>query len=180
MSIKKNELIEFMSPIRYPEKVEFEAIRHMLIDKAAEYEIPLSVRLDEISYGTILNPSTMPCLVVYHPDHPTDYLGLCITRSLTGKYSTITVYSIGSSPQLYNENTSIFDGSGLTGALLGKVWGGERGKDITASSIGWSIGRSIGMAIRKGSIAMTSTPMALEQEKTWYSILNEIIEDIFS
>lgn len=56
--------------------------------KMMEDELPLDFVMDEIEFGSFLNKTSLPCAVLYNPDHP-EYMRACMYVILNGSKYTI-------------------------------------------------------------------------------------------
>ncbi len=163
MAIKGKELHEFRPTIRYMdgESITLHTIQAAIADAGHNYGIPIAFRDDEINNG--LFSENIPCVVMYHPQHPHDYFGFCIQRSSQGKIALVSVSTFGTSKQMKKDAIA----SSKTGALGAMVFGGSRG-------IGYAVGAGIGKAI--GSIGRSKSK--LEEEKAWYGAIQGILDEV--
>ena len=150
--------------------------------KMAKYRnIPCNVRYDEVDSvpaGTSL--ASYPCVVIEHPEHPNDYLKICIQKNSSGSQCILTAYVFGRSPQLemedFNNNQSPHSALGIAAAITGAVSGDK--PFLTGAGIGHEIGSVIGTSIKKSINSSKMNSSALQWEKLWYADVLEMIGDL--
>lgn len=163
MAIKGKELQEFRPTIRYMdgEGITLQTIKEAIADAGRNYGIPIAFQNDEVSNG--LFSDNIPCVVMYHPEHYSDYLRFCIQRGTQGKVALISVYTCGTSRQLKKDAIA----GNKTGAGAALLFGGAAG-----------VGYAIGAGIRKAANAIGRNKSKLEEEKNWYGAIQGILDEV--
>ena len=81
----------------YPkgDTVSFEAIEKEIRKIADEFGIPIIIDTDKINSGSIIAPVIEDCLIIYHPEHRSDYRNFVIRISREGDTAFIGKFSLG-------------------------------------------------------------------------------------
>lgn len=130
------------------------------------------VRYEKLLAGYVFSPIERDCLILYNPQHPTDYFYYCITVSKEG--DIVSIHLTGKSMQMkiddYLKNSIPFGGTKKSSAKA----------DILNFGVGMTVGgveaglTKVGIrGISKGIVALTRDKEVLAKEKSWH---NEIIE----
>ena len=178
-------LIPFMEQIIVPTYVSFDELKKKIFEQATAMNIK-----ETILFGTgtvltdaIFNRKSIDCLAFQNYDYLHDYYGYCITRLTTGCTTIFSIYNYGKSKQMsketYLNNTRAFTGNGTRSAVAGAFRGGAVGAGFAVGGmIGGAIGGSARL-IRKGIVSMTMDKIALEEEKSWYIMMNTLFQQVF-
>ena len=97
--IKKDELKPAQNGVKIKggAGITYEDIQSWIKTKADEYGIPVAFQRDTIRSGGLFNKKEEPCLVLFHPQHPTDYFRRCITFRVQGIFAYVEINYYGSS-----------------------------------------------------------------------------------
>lgn len=152
------------SRFRDGETVSFEALQDIIQTQANEMGFPVAFEKETLKIGSFLNSSTEDCLIVYHPDHKDDYEKYLIRIRYQGKMAVCYLHGYGVS--------KLMGGEAARSAAIEKAkekygFGGEYG---SASFYINAFNNVVGGAARKQKI---------EEEKTWYGVIGNIMSNIF-
>lgn len=126
---------------------------------ADEDNIPVAFAKDQVTSGGLFNKVVEPCLVLYHPDHPTDYYKLAIRCSEEAGRTFISIDMYGTSKQ------------------MNKAAGAEWAKqDRRGKSMSYKVGSMIG----SGIAGIGRSKQKLEAEQRYYALLQDLLERCFS
>lgn len=78
-------------------KLTLEVAQRLLQDKADENGIPVAFRNDTLTTGSLFNKQHENVLVLYNPEHESDYLHFLIRITHQGKYAFLDVFKVGGS-----------------------------------------------------------------------------------
>ena len=133
---KRKEVEEMRDTVYYKDgdEITFGSVQNALAAQASEARLPMAFRMDHIKEGALMGDTT-PCLVVFHPEHPTDYYNMLITIGRQGAYALGSVYAAGKSKQMGKFNRSTV-GKSMIEDVLGES---ERGRPCHRSDR-WIIG----------------------------------------
>ncbi len=182
--VNYKKLVEHYGPIRFMdgEYVTYDAIKERIEKLVEDYGIEATLAMGDVNYG--LFSGTKEALMLVHPKHVDDYYKFCIIITPAGKTCNVEVFSYGKSRQMsaeaFAQNTKIFDGSGVMGTAAGILRGGAVGAGFAIGSAAVGIAKAGAKGIAKGINALMRDPGALEEEKAWYDIVNEIIATVIS
>ena len=118
---------EWIPQVRFPDgdNVNLMTVREAIENEAAENGIPVAFREDQLKVGGLFSRQMEDVLVMYNPDHASDYLRFVIRVQHMGKYAFMHVYNMGGSKNYRNSNVAASGGviGGLTkiGGLLGGI-----------------------------------------------------------
>lgn len=160
--IKEKELREARASIRYSdgEGISLSSIQAAIQKEADDKGLPIKFCIDQVKYAGF-GGGTEDCLVIFHPEHEKDYLRLCIRVKYQGTYAFISTDEFGSSKQLDNQSSHEF----LS----------ETMKHGSASE---KVGALLGAGVRR-LFKGKHNKKALEEEKTWYTVLHDILDKLF-
>ncbi len=164
--IKEKDLNE-IRVLRYQDNsgLTFQTLQNFFRDSANSYGIDVAFYIDEIKHGGLIGGSTEQCLVLHHPSHRNDYMKFALTIKLQGTYAFVRVYSLGESVQL--GNNYLHDNFKND---MKQAWGSEAGGAAVAGAL---LGRAARRIIKGGA-----NKQKLEEEQMWYSIINDIFNEI--
>ena len=167
--IKESELKEFLPEIqcRGGESITLEEVRQRLGTHAEKHGLKIALSTEQIKTGGMLNSKTDNCLVMYNPEHVKDYFHFCIRIRQKGSCSYILVEQFGQSKQMDKAYRREIAKQGV------KDYFRAGAEDYQA--IGRSIGAAIGGAL--GSIGKSKSK--LEEEKVYYQMIGELVEEVF-
>lgn len=157
--IKEKELSS-VNQIRFRngDNITLEALQEALTDKADSYAIPVAFRNDQVRYGSIISSNIVDCLVLYHPNHVKDYYNYVLKLTRQGRYAFLDVSMSGRSSQLGKEASSE-----NVKTLLGMGNLSAYGKGAVVGSLIASIGKN---------------KKKIEEERNWYTMVNDIFDDV--
>lgn len=142
--------------------VTFEHLENEFLEAAASFAIPAALGRDQIQSGGMLAKTVIDCMTLYHPEHAKDYNYYLFTITRQGTYAFVDVWSGGS--------------SSIGAAQFAKQNLLNMG-NLDAYSQGTVVGSLIRGAIGGGLFAGKRKQ---EAENNWYTMVNDIIEDILS
>lgn len=145
---------QWMPQVRWSDgnNVNLITIREAIQNQADENGIPVAFNEETLKVGGLLSKEREDILIMYNPEHSSDYLRFAIRVKHQGKYAFMQVYNLGGSVNFKHENTSdIFKADG----------------GISVGGMGRSILNSIGGHRAK-----------LEAEENYYTILRDCLENV--
>ena len=107
--IKADMLVKEFKPEKLYENgndVTLPILQSRLKEAAEKYQIPIAFTNDQIKYGGVFNSTTIDCLVVYHPEHPSDYLRYTVSIKRQGTIAYVAVHLYGKSKQIGKKSLS--------------------------------------------------------------------------
>ena len=128
MAYSENQLnTQWMPQVRWPNgaNVNLMAVRDAIQEQADENGIPVAFAEDELKVGGLFSKEREDILIMYNPEHPTDYLRFAIRVKHQGKYAFMQVYNLGGSKNFGNENKAA---AGSTMRMIGNLVGGHKAK----------------------------------------------------
>ena len=157
--IKEKELSP-VNQIRFRDgdSVNLEAIQEALEDKADSFAIPVAFRNDQVKYGGLIGGSVEDCLILYHPEHVRDYYYYVLKLTRQGKYAFLDVSMCGRSSQ------------------LGKEASAQEAKELLGRGGLSSYGKGYAVGALIGSIGKNKKK--IEEERNWYTMVNDIFDDV--
>ena len=162
---KRKEVEEMRDTVYYKDgdEITFGSVQNALAAQASEARLPMAFRMDHIKEGALMGDTT-PCLVVFHPEHPTDYYNMLITIGWQGAYALVSVYAAGKSKQMGKFNRSTVGKSMIEDILAGK-----------ASGVDLAIGVIGGLS---GSFGKNKSKH--QEEQFYYQLCMEIFDQVLS
>ena len=121
---------QWMPQVRWPNgnNVNLVAVREAIQNQADENGIPVAFNEDTLKVGGLFSKEREDILIMYNPEHPTDYLRFAIRVKHQGKYAFMQVYNLGGSKNFKNDNNANFDTVGGIGRTLINAVGGHKAK----------------------------------------------------
>lgn len=115
---------EWCPQVRFPngDNVNLMTVREAIQNEADENGIPVAFREDQLKSGGLFNKQIEDILVMYNPEHASDYLQFVIRVQHMGKYAFMHVYNMGGSKN-FRDSSAAASGSTLkqvTGLLGGR------------------------------------------------------------
>lgn len=161
--LKEKELINVRQVrFRDGEGVTFDNLENQLAEAADNFAIPVAFGRNQIQSGRMLSKTVIDCMTLYHPDHPKDYNFYLFSITRQGKYAFVDIWSGG--------------GSEIGAAQFAKENLLNIG-NLDARSQGAVVG-SLVRGVVKGSLFASRSKRAAEEN--WYTMVNDIIEDILN
>lgn len=155
--IKERDLRDFHSRIGFNNEggdtLDLSAVQSILTQEIKKYAVPVIFCTDEVKTGGFFNSGTEKCLVLSHPDHQKDYNKICIRLKTQGTFVFLTFYEFGNSMWRMQQATL---------------------EEATEMSHG-KLSDRLAASIARGSVNSSK----LQDEIDWYSIINQIIDDVF-
>ena len=166
--IKEKEIMEFRPQVRYQDgaSINLGTIQDALSDCARSHGVPLAFGNGQIRFGGLIMGSTVDCLVVYHPEHRSDYYNFLIEVKHQGNYAFVSCYGTGRSKQIGKSLNAEQAGNEAKAALKGIAYPG-------------GVGKLIGAGI-KGVLALGKNKQKLEEEQNWYAMVSDIFNETIS
>lgn len=159
--IKADQLREFRPTYRYQngDGITLQSIQEALKDTAQKYGIAVAFTSDQIKSGGLFNSEVEDCLVLYHPEHPSDYFRFAIRVKRQGVMAFVTVNDFGNSAQMNKHLRS------------------EANKEARK---GQSLSYKLGNAAVSGLMNMGKNKNKLEEEQMYYGALESIFDEMIS
>ena len=161
--IKEKELREARQGVRYPDAkdLNYQMLQAALEKKLAESGVSIAFEMDQVKYGG-LGGAVEDCLVLYHPNHKTDYMKLCVRIKHQGNYAFVSIDEFGES----------------------KMLGIQAGHDAASDTFhGGSMSEKFGALLGSGFRRLFKgkyDKRALEEEKMWYTVVADVFDAVFS
>ena len=131
MAYSENQLTtQWMPQVRWPNgnNVNLITVREAIQNQADENGIPVAFNEETLKVGGLLSREREDILIMYNPEHASDYLRFAIRVKHQGKYAFMQVYNLGGSKNFKNANNANFDTLGGMGRTLINAFGGHRAK----------------------------------------------------
>jgi len=118
---------EWMPQVRWPNgnDVNLVTVREAIQNQADENGIPVAFTEDQLKVGGLLSSEREDILIMYNPQHATDYLRFAIRVQHQGKYAFMHVYNLGGSKNFRDDNVA---GGGSTMKKIANAIGGHNQK----------------------------------------------------
>lgn len=157
--IKSDDLREFRPQVRYQngDGITLQTVTEAIKDAAENMGILVAFRPDQVKSGGIFNSEVEDCVVMYHPEHESDYFKFCFRVKRQGKYAFVYVNDYGKSKQIAKADTSEF------------MKNDRRGKELS-----YKVGSLIGQGIR----TLGRNKNKLEEENNYYQCIFDIFDEI--
>lgn len=97
---------EWMPQIRWPNgnSVNLVTVREAIQEQADENGIPVAFTEEQLKVGGLFSSEREDILIMYNPEHATDYLRFAIRVLHQGKYAFMHVYNLGGSKNFRDDN----------------------------------------------------------------------------
>lgn len=121
---------QWLPQIRWPNgaNVNLRTVREAIQEQADENGIPVAFTEEELKVGGLFSKEREDILIMYNPEHATDYLRFAIRVKHQGKYAFMQVYNLGGSKNFKNDNNANFETWGGIGRSLINAVGGHKAK----------------------------------------------------
>ena len=118
---------EWMPQVRFPNgaNVNLRTVQAAIREQCEENGIPVAFREEQLKTGSLLNRQVEEVLIMYNPEHATDYLRFLLRVQHMGKYAFLHVFNMGGSKNFKNSNMAA---NGSTLAILGNLFSGTNTK----------------------------------------------------
>lgn len=158
--IKIDELREFYPIVAYGDStgLTLQSAQSALEECAQSRGIPIAFYNDQVQSGGVFNRTLEDCIVLYHPEHQSDYYKLCIRVSYQGVAAFVSIMDFGVSKQMKKDAQRTAYKESRKGQPLSFKVGSLIGQAVT------SIGRN---------------QSALEEEQRYYTCLTAILNEVF-
>ena len=99
---------EWMPQVRWPNgnNVNLVTVREAIQEQADENGIPVAFDEGQLKVGGLFSSEREDILIMYNPQHATDYLRFAIRVMHQGKYAFMHVYNLGGSKNFYDDNVA--------------------------------------------------------------------------
>ncbi len=114
--------------IAHGENVNLSAVRDAIQEQCDENGIPVEFRDDQLKIGGLFSKEREDILIMYHPQHATDYLHFAIRVVHQGKYAFVNVFNLGGSVNYGNDNAAAEGGFFGTVRKIGNAVSGHQAK----------------------------------------------------
>ncbi len=160
-TIKEKNLRE-LKYLRYKDgnEITLEGIRQAFEESADNYAIPIAFEYVNVQYGNFITGELHPGLVIYHPNHKNDYYKISIRIKMQGNIAFVLVDEFGKS--------TLTDNTVLRESFKETMKNGKN-----AERVGAIIGASVRRVVKGGP-----NKAKLEEEETWYTVINDMINEI--
>ena len=97
---------EWMPQVRWPDgnNVNLVTVRNAIQEQADENGIPVAFSEDQLKVGGLFSSEREEILIMYNPQHASDYLRFAIRVMHQGKYAFMHVYNLGGSKNFRDDN----------------------------------------------------------------------------
>lgn len=118
---------EWMPQVRWPNgnNVNLVTIREAIQEQADENGIPVAFSEDQLKVGGLFSSEREDILIMYNPQHQSDYLHFAIRVQHQGKYAFMHVYNLGGNKNFRDDNVAA---GGSTFRKLANAIGGHNQK----------------------------------------------------
>lgn len=159
--IKADNLREFRPSVRYKDGngITLQTVQDAIKDCAQGMGIPVAFYSDQVKSGGLFNSSVEDCLVMYHPEHESDYFKFCIRVNRQGSYAFVSVNDFGKSSQMAKA---------------------DRAEFAAADRKGKSMSYKLGSLATQGLMNIGKSKQKLEAEQMYYQCVFDIFDEIIS
>jgi len=133
--------------------VTLSVIQSALTEAAGKYQIPIAFKNDQIKAGGLLNSSKTDCLIVYHPEHYSDYFRYTVSIKRQGIMAYVSINTYGRSTQANLHHIS------------------ENSSELRKQG-------KLGMSLMAGVVGMGKNKTKLENEQNYYHALEQIFSEV--
>ena len=121
---------EWMPQIRWPNgnNVNLVTIREAIQSQADENGIPVAFSEAQLKVGGLFSSEREDILIMYNPQHASDYLRFAIRVLHQGKYAFMHIYNLGGSKNFGDANMAASGGTLGTLRKIGNAFGGHNQK----------------------------------------------------
>lgn len=158
--IAATELRDYRPVVRFRDgsAVTLDNLQNGIEAKAEAGGIPVAFRRDQVKSGGLFNKTIEDALIVYHPEHSTDYYKFCIRVASQGNYALVTINDFGTSKQMKKQiNSSV-------------------SKEYRQSST--STAEIVGSLIGSGLNAIGKSKAKLDEEMGYYSCMEDVFNQV--
>lgn len=167
--LKEKELRNFKTNMRCVNKITLEDVKNTIESKAHMIQLPVAFYNEEIKKGGMLNSHVIDCLVVYHPEHHSDYIKFAISI----ENSVVSISEFGESKNQRKLNNRQGAGAAMKAGIHTANINAEKGSGIGgALTTGALIG---GVKILK---SLGGSKVKKQAEEEYYSMLISILNEI--
>ena len=159
--IKADELREFRPVVRYPDgkDITLQVVKNAINDCAKSKGLPVAFYPDQVKSGGMFNKTIEDCIVLYHPEHQSDYFKICIRVSHQGNYAFVSAMDFGKSKQMKKA---------------------DQAEAYRESRKGQSMSFKVGSLIGQGITSIGRSRSKLEEEQNYYACIIDIFDEIIS
>lgn len=159
--VKADELRDFRPTIQYQngEGLTLSAVQEAINDCAMKRGVPVAFVSDQVKSGGLFNSSFEDCIVMYHPEHPSDYFNFCIRVRHQGICAFVSVNDFGRSSQMEKANRAEFGADD------------RKGK---------SMSYKLGSLATQGLMNIGRSRQKLEEEQMYYQCVSDIFDEVIS
>ncbi len=136
--------------------ITLETVQEGLADLADQNAIKIAFYKDQVKFGGLFNSNIEDCIVLYHPEHRNDYICTVLRVTHQGKYAFLNIDDYGYSK------------------MAGKI---ETKEERRAATAGQGMAYKIGYGITSGLMSIGASKTKMEQERNWYAIVDDIINE---
>lgn len=124
---EKDFTTDWMQPVRFPngDNVNLAVISNLLQEEADSNGIPVAFREDTVKVGGMFSGQQEPILIMYNPQHATDYLRFALRVQHQGRYAFLHIYNLGGSKNYGHANAAA---AGSTFRKMANAFGGHNSK----------------------------------------------------
>ena len=159
--IKADTLREFRPSVRYKDGdgITLQTVQEAIKDCAKGMGIPVAFYSDQVKSGGLFNSSVEDCIVMYHPEHESDYFKFCIRVGRQGSYAFVSVNDFGQSKQMNKAGYA---------------------ESYKADRKGKSMSYKVGSMIGQGIMTIGKSKQKLEEEQRYYQCVFDIFDEIIA
>lgn len=155
--------------------ITFDSIKKMVSELAVTRLIPIEFKNDEITSG-LLGSNIEHCLVIYHPQHESNYFYYTVRLSYQGTYAFVRIDIAGYSVNHQNQYAKQ-DAKTIAGDIF-------KGRRSAAENVGQVAGHAIGSLLRMGKNlivnSQSGSKSTIEEENQWYTMMEDLFNELFA
>lgn len=159
--IKADSLREFRPSVRYKDGsgITLQTVQEALTDCAKNMGIPVAFYSDQVKSGGMFSSTVEDCIVMYHPEHQSDYFKFCIRVTKQGSFAFVSVNDFGSSSQMNKAG---------------------RAEAYKADRKGQGVGYKMFSMVGQGLTTIGKSKQKLEAEQMYYQCIFDIFDEIIA
>ncbi len=121
---------DWIDPVRFSDgsAVSLANVAKLIKQVTGEAGIPVGFSNDQVKFGGLFNKQVEDILIMFNPEHRTDYLKFAIRIQYMGKYAFMHVYYLGGSTNYAHENNAQEEGTLGTIRKAANFFGGHNAK----------------------------------------------------
>lgn len=167
--LKEKELRNFRSNVKCANNMTLADVKNAVESKALTLQLPVAFCSEQIKKGGMLNSSIVDCLVIYHPEHRSDYIKFAISI----ENSFIYINEFGESKNQKKLNNRQGAGAVMKAGLQQANKNAERG-----ASVGGTLTAGVLISGAKMLKSLGGSKARQQEEEKYYAMLMSIFNEI--